>query len=137
MIFLAADQFDRAETYCGIPGVRKCIALEAGSSLPAFAEWRDAADQAQTEVDVADQQVKHWSGRRKGAKQRVEAARQRHEHALSRRDRVDALYPELRGRLQFHAGLPKDVTAGIHGGVGLAVPCAVTQWRARQRSSPA
>ena len=52
MIFLAADQFDRAETYCGIPGVRKCIALEAGSSLPAFAEWRDAAPDTPPDVEV-------------------------------------------------------------------------------------
>ena len=89
----------------------------------AYRRWREAADQAQAEFDAAEQQLKRArSGdqRRKGAKQRTEAARQRHEHALSRRARVAALYAELRVRLLFHAGLPKDVAAIIHGGVGRA-----------------
>ncbi|MEP2724987.1 fatty acid--CoA ligase [Roseibium sp.] len=43
LVFLAADQFERIDSFCQLPGVRKCIAMEEGSELPPFARWRDAA----------------------------------------------------------------------------------------------
>ncbi|WP_431469643.1 fatty acid--CoA ligase [Sphingosinithalassobacter sp. LHW66-3] len=52
LLFLAADQFERASEYCALPGVDKCIAMEPGSNLPGFAEWRDAADSSAPDIEV-------------------------------------------------------------------------------------
>lgn len=52
LLFLASDQFDRSEAFCALPGVRKCIAMEAGSGLPSFDAWRDAAAAGPPSVSV-------------------------------------------------------------------------------------
>ena len=104
-------------------------------SNAAFHLWLSTKRQADIEctvVDAADKEVAHLQVRLDEARAHAETARMENEHALSRRARVVALYDELRSRLLFHTGLPQDVAAGIHGGVGRArrrAACVSRSWR--------
>ena len=105
------------------------------SSDAAYRPWLSAKQQADigcSEVDGLDKQVADLQAHLDEARKCAEAARQRHEHALSRRGRVLSLSAELRSRLRFHTGLPRDVAAAIHGGVGRArrrAACVCKAWR--------
>ncbi|QIG81070.1 fatty acid--CoA ligase [Stakelama tenebrarum] len=52
LLFLAPDQFDKADGFCALPAVKRCIAMGDGSDLPGWEEWRDAASSQTPDIAV-------------------------------------------------------------------------------------